>query len=75
MYHMDRPLSCRLPDDLRRDLDRFAKRSKRAKGEVVRDALRRYLAVEQLRAIRGKVLPLAEAQGILTDEDVFKRVS
>ncbi len=44
-------------------------------GELVRDSLKRYLAVERFRALRGKVLPFAEAQGFLADEDVFKAIS
>ena len=41
----------------------------------MRDSLKRYLGVERFRALRGKVLPFAEAQGFLTDEDVFKAIS
>ncbi|HZY04627.1 MAG TPA: hypothetical protein VFF02_14135 [Anaeromyxobacteraceae bacterium] len=44
-------------------------------GELVRDSLKRHLAVERFRALRGKVLPFAEAEGFLADEDVFKAIS
>jgi hypothetical protein len=33
------------------------------------------VAVEGFQALRKKTLPLAEAQGFLTDEDVFKAIS
>jgi len=44
-------------------------------SDVVRESIRRYVAVEQFRRLRAKTLPFAEAQGILTDEDVFKALS
>ena len=36
------------------------------------ESLRRYIAVERFRGVRKKILPFAEAQGLLTDEDIFK---
>lgn len=68
-------LTVRLPDRLRRDLEKLSKERGRPAGEIVRDSLRRYLATERFRALRAKALPFAEAQGLLTDEDVFKTVS
>lgn len=68
-------ISFRLPDDLRRDLARLAKRQKRPASEIAREALRRYMAVEEVRDLRRRLRPYAEAQGFLTDEDVFKAVS
>jgi len=41
----------------------------------VRDALRRQLALVRFEQARRGLLPLAEAQGFLTDEDVFADVS
>ncbi len=55
--------------------ERLCKRQNRPVSDVAREALRRYLAVERFRALRHRALPLAEAQGLLTDEDVFKLVS
>lgn len=68
-------LTIRLPDDLRRELDKISRDENKAVSDIVRDSLRRYVAVERFRAIRRKVLPFAEAQGLLTDEDVFKALS
>ena len=64
-------LTVRLPDSLKRELARFCKQRGQTAGDVVRDSLKRYLAVEQFQALRAKSLPFAEAQGLLTDEDVF----
>ena len=72
---MDRPISFRLPAELRRSLERSARRQKRPASDVAREALRRYLALEEFQMLRAGTLPLAERRGILTDEDVFERVS
>ena len=68
-------LTVRIPESLRRDLKRLCGREQRPASEVVRDSLRRYIASAQLRQIRQKTRPRAEARGFLTDEDVFKAVS
>jgi len=44
-------------------------------SDIVRESIRRYVAVEKFRALRKKVLPFAEAQGLLSDEDIFKAIS
>ena len=68
-------LTIRLPDDLRRQLDALSRDENKPVSDIVRESLRRYVAVERFRAIRKKILPFAEAQGLLTDEDVFKALS
>lgn len=68
-------LTIRLSPQLRRQLEKVARERGRPAGEIVRDSLRRYLAVERFRALRGKALPFAEAEGFLTDEDVFRSIS
>lgn len=68
-------LTIRLDRDLARQLNRIARRTGRSRSDVVRDALRRQLALAQFEALRRRVMPLAEARGYLTDEDVFRDVS
>ena len=68
-------LTIRLDAALVRQLTRAAKRSGRSRSELVRDALRRQLALAQLDDLRSRIMPLAEARGYLTDEDVFRDVS
>ena len=68
-------LTIRLPDDLRNELDKISRYENKAVSDIVRESLRRYVAVERFRGIRRKILPFAEAQGLLTDEDVFKALS
>ncbi len=68
-------LTIRLDPDLERQLKRLARRTGRSRSELVRDALRRQLALVQLDDLRQRIMPFAEARGYLTDEDVFRDVS
>ena len=68
-------LTIRIPEGLRKELEEVCRRQDRPVSQVVRDFLRRCIAIERFRALRRETLPFAEAQGILTDEDVFKIVS
>ena len=68
-------LTIRLPEDLKDDLQKLSKEQSKPISDIVRESIRRYIAVEKFRALRKKVLPFAEAQGFLTDEDVFKAIS
>jgi metal-responsive CopG/Arc/MetJ family transcriptional regulator len=68
-------LTIRLDQALIRQLTRVAKRSGRSRSELVRDALRRQLALAQLDDLRRRIMPLAESRGYLTDEDIFRDVS
>ena len=45
------------------------------RSEVIREALRRQLSLLRFEAARERLMPLAEARGYLTDEDVFRDVS
>jgi predicted transcriptional regulator len=68
-------MTIRIPDPLRRELEKLCRHKQSTMSELVRDSLRRYVAIEQFQELRRKTLPYAEAQGFFTDEDVFKAVS
>jgi len=68
-------VTIRLDAKLQRDLDRLSRQLGRSRSDLVRDAVRRQLALLRFEQARRTLLPLAEAQGVLTDEDVFARVS
>jgi len=68
-------ITIRLDSGLEELLDRICKETGRSRSEVVRDALRRQLTTQLFEEARRQIIPFAEAQGILTDEDVFKIVS
>jgi len=68
-------LTIRLDEDLDVLLERVCARSGRNRSDVVRDALRRQLAVTAFDQLRSLTMPFAEAKGFLTDEDVFEAIS
>lgn len=68
-------LTIRIPDKLRKELNKLSRQKQLPVSDLVRDSLRRYMAVERFNELRKQVVPYAEAAGFLTDEDVFKAVS
>lgn len=68
-------LTIRIDDELERDLEKLSRALHRSKSELAREMLRKRIAVERFRALRRKALPLAEAAGYVSDEDVFYDVS
>jgi len=68
---MNQTLTIRIPDDMKKDLEELSKYEHRPVSDLVRESIRRYVAVNKFRKLRNMVLPFAEARGILTDEDVF----
>ena len=72
---MTNAVTIRLDRALARQLARMSKRLGRTRSDVVRDALRRQLALLQFEEVRQRIAPFAEAAGYLTDEDVFRDVS
>jgi predicted transcriptional regulator len=73
-YYMN-TLTIRIPDSLRSEPQEISSRRNMPVSDLVRESLRRYVAIEQFRSLRKRVLPFAEAQGLLTDEDVFRAMS
>jgi predicted transcriptional regulator len=68
-------LTVRIPADLRSELRNISQEQQKPVSDLVRESIRRFVAIEKFRALRKKVLPFAEAQGFITDEDVFKAIS
>lgn len=68
-------VTIRLPKELKEELERLAKDENIAVSDIIRESLDHFLAVKRFRLLRKKALPFAEAQGFLTDEDVFKAIS
>jgi predicted transcriptional regulator len=71
MYYMT-TMTIRIPAALRHDLDLICEAQHRSVSDVVRESLRHYLAMEQMKQLRETLRPYAEAAGFLTEEDVFK---
>ena len=68
-------VTVRLDVRLERELAKICRRLNRTRSEVVRDALRREISLMSFEANRRQLLPYGEAAGLLTDEDVSRRVS
>jgi predicted transcriptional regulator len=68
-------LTIRIDDELENDLEQLAKTQHRTKSDLAREMLRKRVAVERFRELRRKALPLAEAAGYLSDEDIFRDIS
>ncbi|HEV2146338.1 MAG TPA: ribbon-helix-helix domain-containing protein [Longimicrobiaceae bacterium] len=72
---MRESISISLPEELKAELDRFTQAEGVSRSDLVREALREYLFTRRFRRLRQELMPYAEAQGIYTDEDVFREVS
>jgi len=72
---MKQTLTVRISEDLREELQRISDVESKPVSDLVRESIRRYIALYTFRRLRKTVLPFAEAQGILTDEDVFRTIS
>jgi metal-responsive CopG/Arc/MetJ family transcriptional regulator len=64
-----------LPTKLQREVAKAAKRNQMTLSEYVRKAIQDKLWEDAFDETRRKLVPRAQAMGIYTDEDVFKRVS
>lgn len=72
---MKSTVTIRLDRQLQRQLDQVCRKMRRTRSDVVRDALRRQLALLRFEQLRRQTMPFAEARGYLTDEDVSRDVS
>jgi predicted transcriptional regulator len=72
---MNTTLTIRIDEEIENLLEQSSQRSGRTKSELVRQAIKRQLSIESFQELRKQLLPYGEAQGWLTDEDVFKEVS
>ncbi|MEM8866643.1 MAG: ribbon-helix-helix protein, CopG family [Verrucomicrobiota bacterium] len=67
-------ITVRIPDELKAELQKISDSEHKPVSDLVRESVRRYVNVEQFRRLRRKTLPLAEAQGLITDEDIFDKL-
>ena len=72
---MSAVLTIRIDDELESLLDRACGVAGRTRSDLAREALKRQLTIATFEELRRKVMPYAEQQGLLTDEDVFQAIS
>ena len=75
MSYMSAVLTIRIDDELESLLDRACGIAGRTRSDLAREALKRQLTIATFEELRLKVMPYAEQQGLLTDEDVFQAIS
>lgn len=68
-------VTIRMDADLKRQLNDMCEQTGRTRSDLIREALKRQIAIIRFRQIRNKVQPLAKARGYFTDEDVFRDIS
>ena len=72
---MKSAITIRLDDELYKMLNQVSRNLRRSRSEVIRDSLRRQLAILLFDNLRDKAIPYAEKKGFLTDEDIFREIS
>jgi predicted transcriptional regulator len=82
-------LTIRLEPELAKALEKMSRKTRMSRSDIVRNALqefgrmknvgedltRRQRRIAKFEAVRQKLMPYAEAQGVLIDEDVFAIIS
>jgi len=68
-------LTIRLDAELEAQLNDASERSGRSRSDIAREAMRRHLALSAFADLRRRIMPAAQSQGYLTDEEVFRDVS
>jgi metal-responsive CopG/Arc/MetJ family transcriptional regulator len=68
-------LSISLDKKLKAKVEKAARKFKMSKSELVKLAIEKYIAHEELKELRSILVPYAEKAGYLTDEDIFKNIS
>lgn len=71
---MGQTITIRIPPDMRKELEELSKAENKPLSDLVRDSLKKSIMIYRFRKLRKTVLPFAEAQGILTDDDVFANI-
>ena len=72
---MRKAVTVSLPEGLTEELDLVSREAGTSRSEIVREALKRYFALREYRALRAELVIEAEAKGIVTDEDVINQMS
>ena len=72
---MQKTLTIRISEEIRNELLELSQIEHIPISELVRESIKKYISIQRFRRIRSKVLPFAEAQGLLTDDDIFNDLS
>lgn len=72
---MAQSINVTLPADVRRALDDITHKEGIAPEELIGQAVKEHLVLRQFRSLRARMAAKARSQGIVTDQDVFDRIS
>ncbi|MBU4485801.1 MAG: ribbon-helix-helix domain-containing protein [Candidatus Delongbacteria bacterium] len=64
-------ITIRIPKELKEELEQISISIHRPLSDLVRESLRKYVAVQKFRQVREMTVPYAEKQGIYTDDDIL----
>lgn len=72
---MTQSITIALPSDVKTALDAVTQREGVSADQVVGQAIKEHLFLRQFRSLRERMMAKAASQGVITDQDVFDRVS
>jgi metal-responsive CopG/Arc/MetJ family transcriptional regulator len=72
---MRETITISVPEDIKAEVDRIVREEGISRSDLVRESLRDYLFLRSFHKLRGRLMAKALAQGIVTEQDVFDRVS
>ncbi len=68
-------LSISLPENMSEELEMVAKSTGRNKSDIVKESLGLFLWEMKLKAVQKKLGPKAKKLGMVSEDDVFKKIS
>ena len=72
---MVQSITVTLPADVKQAVDELSKKEGVSLDEVVGQAVKQHVFLRQFRSLRERMAAKAKNQGIVTDQDVFDRIS
>ncbi len=72
---MVQSITVTLPADVKQALDELSQKEGVSLDEVVGRAVKQHVFLRQFRSLRQRMSAKAKSQGIVTDQDVFDRIS
>ena len=69
---MNSTITFRIPKQMKLELERVCRLEGVELSMVIRESLKRVIALHKFRRLRNSTLPFAERVGVFSDEDVFK---
>jgi len=72
---MEETITITLAEEIRSAMNDAIREEGISPDDLIGEAVRQYLFSRRFRLLRERMLPKAQAQGILTDQDVFDLVS